>query len=64
MGDVVKVDFDGSDSFRREMDDILEDLITCVTRHYGEYAGELMAKSFIIAMEMIAERLTKQLKNN
>ena len=64
MGDVVKVDFDGSNSFRREMDDIIEDLVTCLTRHYGEYAGNLMAKSFIISMDMIAERLTKQLKNN
>ena len=64
MGDVVKVDFDGSDSFRREMGDILEELVTCLTRNYGEYAGELMAKSIIISMEMIAERLAKQLKNN
>ena len=54
MGDVVKVDFDGSNSFRREMDDIIEDLVTCLTRHHGEYAGRLMAKSFVIAMEMIA----------
>ena len=64
MGDVVKVDFDGSNSFRREMDDIIKDLVTCLTRHYGEYAGNLMAKSFAIAMEMIAERVAKQLKNN
>ena len=64
MGDVVKVDFDGSNSFRREMDDIIEDLVTCLTRHHGEYAGRLMAKSFVIAMEMIAERIAKQLKNN
>ena len=64
MGDVVKVDFDGSNSFRREMGDIIEDLVTCLTRHYGEEAGCLMAKSFIISLDMIAERLTKQLKNN
>ena len=64
MGDVVKVDFDGSNSFRREMDDIIEDLVTCLTRHYGEYAGCLMAKSFVIALEMIAERVAKQLNNN
>ena len=64
MGDVVKVDFDGSNSFRREMDDIIKDLVTCLTRHYGEYAGCLMAKPFVIALEMIAERVAKQLKNN
>ena len=64
MGDVVKVDFEGSDSFQSEMDGIIEDLVACLTRHHGEYAGRLMAKSFAIAMEMIAERVAKQLKNN
>lgn len=61
MGDVIKVDFEDSESFRLEMDGIIDDFVVCLTKHYGEEAGFLMAKSFTISLEDIAERVTKQL---
>ena len=61
MGNVIEVDFKDTESFRLEMDGIIDDFVVCLTKHYGEEAGFLMAKSFTISLEDIAERVTKQL---
>ena len=61
MGNVIEVDFKDSESFRLEMDGIIDNFVVCLTKHYGEEAGFLMAKSFTISLEDIAERVTKQL---
>ena len=68
MGDVVEVDFEDKEafrkeeSFRNEMDSIISDFIGCLRTHYGDDAGNLMASAFSVCLEEIAERVTKQLE--
>jgi hypothetical protein len=62
MGDVVEVDFENKESFRREMDLIIDDFIGCLRTHYGDDAGKLMASAFSTCLEEIAVRVTKQLE--
>ena len=62
MGDVVEVDFKEKESFRREMDSIIDDFIGCLSTHYGDDSGDLMASAFSVCLEEIAERVTKQLE--
>ena len=62
MGDVVEVDFKEKESFRREMDSIIDDFIGCLRTHYGDDAGDLMASAFSVCLDEIAVRVTKQLE--
>ena len=62
MGDVVEVDFKEKESFRREMDLIIDDFIGCLRTHYGDDAGSLMASAFYVCLDEIAVRVTKQLE--
>ena len=62
MGDVINVDFSESSAFHEEMNDIIDDFVSCLGRHYGDEAGHLMAKSFTVCLEEIASRVTKQLE--
>ena len=62
MGDVVEVDFKEKESFRREMDSIIDDFIVCLRTHYGDDAGDLMASAFSVCLDEIAVRVTKQLE--
>ena len=62
MGDVVEVDFKEKETFRKEMDLIINDFIECLRTHYGDDAGTLMASAFSVCLEEIAERVTKQLE--
>ena len=62
MGDVVEVDFENKESFRKEMDSIINDFIGCLRTHYGDDAGNLMASAFSVCLDEIAERVTKQLE--
>ena len=62
MGDIVEVDFKEKESFRREMDFIIDDFVECLSTHYGDDAGTLMASAFSVCLEEIAERVTKQLE--
>ena len=62
MGDVVEVDFKEKESFRREMDLIIDDFIGCLRTHYGDDAGSLMASAFSVCLDEIAVRVTKQLE--
>ena len=62
MGDIVEVDFENKESFRREMDLIIDDFIGCLRTHYGDDAGTLMASAFSVCLDEIAERVTKQLE--
>ena len=62
MGDVVEVDFKEKESFRREMDFIIDDFIECLRTHYGDDAGDLMASAFSVCLDEIAVRVTKQLE--
>ena len=62
MGDVVEVDFKEKESFRREMDSIINDFIGCLRTHYGDDAGSLMASAFSVCLDEIAVRVTKQLE--
>ena len=62
MGDIVEVDFKEKESFRREMDFIIDDFIGCLRTHYGDDAGTLMASAFSVCLDEIAERVTKQLE--
>ena len=62
MGDIVEVDFKEKESFRREMDFIIDDFVECLRTHYGDDAGTLMASAFSVCLEEIAERVTKQLE--
>ena len=63
MGDVVEVDFEDKEtfrkeeSFRNEMDSIISDFIGCLRTHYGDDAGTLMASAFSVCLEEIAERV-------
>ena len=62
MGDIVEVDFKEKESFRREMDSIIDDFIGCLRTHYGDDAGDLMASAFSVCLDEIATRVTKQLE--
>ena len=62
MGDVVEVDFEDKESFRKEMDSIINDFIECLRTHYGDDAGTLMASAFSVCLDEIAVRVTKQLE--
>jgi hypothetical protein len=62
MGDIVEVDFENKESFRKEMDFIIDDFIRCLRTHYGDDAGTLMASAFSVCLDEIAERVTKQLE--
>ena len=62
MGDLIEVDFDNKESFRKKMSSIIDDLIECLRTHYGDDAGTLMASAFSVCLEEIAERVTKQLE--
>ena len=62
MGDIVEVDFKEKESFRREMDSIINDFIGCLRTHYGDDAGSLMASAFSVCLDEIAVRVTKQLE--
>ena len=62
MGDVVEVDFKEKESFRREMDLIIDDFIGCLRTHYGDDEGSLMASAFSVCLDEIAVRVTKQLE--
>ena len=62
MGDVINVDFSENSAFHEEMNDIIDDFVSCLGRHYGDEAGHLMAKSFTVCLEEIASRVTKQLE--
>jgi hypothetical protein len=62
MGDIVEVDFKEKESFRKEMDLIIDDFIECLRTHYGDDAGDLMASAFSVCLEEIAVRVTKQLE--
>ena len=62
MGKVVEVDFKEKESFRREMDSIIDDFIGCLRTHYGDDAGDLMASAFSVCLDEIAVRVTKQLE--
>lgn len=63
MGDVINVDFSESSAFHEEMNNIIDDFVSCLERHYGDEAGHLMAKSFSVCLEEIASRVTKQLEH-
>ena len=62
MGKIINVDFSESCAFQEEMNDIIDDFVSCLGRHYGDEAGHLMAKSFTVCLEEIAVRVTKQLE--
>ena len=62
MGNVIEVDFSESSAFQDEMNDIIDDFVSCLGRHYGDEAGYLMARSFTACLEEIATRVTKQLE--
>ena len=62
MGDIVEVDFENKESFRKEMDSIINDFIECLRTHYGDDAGTLMASDFSVCLDEIATRVTKQLE--
>ena len=62
MGDVVEVDFKEKETFRKEMDSIINDFIECLRTHYGDDAGTLMASAFSVCLDEIATRVTKQLE--
>ena len=62
MGDVVEVDFKEKETFRKEMDLIINDFIECLRTHYGDDAGTLMASAFSVCLDEIATRVTKQLE--
>ena len=62
MGDLIEVDFDNKESFRKKMSSIIDDFIECLRTHYGDDAGTLMASAFSVCLEEIAERVTKQLE--
>ena len=62
MGDIVEGDFKEKESFRREMDFIIDDFIGCLRTHYGDDAGSLMASAFSVCLDEIAVRVTKQLE--
>ena len=62
MGDVINVDFSESSAFHEEMNDIIDDFISCLGRHYGDEAGYLMAKSLTVCLEEIVSKVTKQLE--
>ena len=62
MGDVVEVDFKEKETFRKEMDSIINDFIECLRTHYGDDAGTLMASAFSVCLDEIAVRVTKQLE--
>ena len=62
MGDVVEVDFEDKETFRKEMDSIISDFIECLRTHYGDDAGTLMASAFSVCLDEIAVRVTKQLE--
>ena len=62
MGDVINVDFSESSAFHEEMNDIIDDFISCLGKHYGDEAGYLMAKSLTVCVEEIVSKVTKQLE--
>ena len=62
MGDVINVDFSKSSAFHEEMNDIIDDFISCLGKHYGDEAGYLMAKSLTVCLEEIVSKVTKQLE--
>ena len=62
MGNVVEVDFKEKETFRKEMDSIIDDFIVCLRTHYGDDAGDLMASAFSVCLDEIAVRVTKQLE--
>jgi hypothetical protein len=62
MGDVINVDFSESSAFHEEMNDIIDDFVSCLGRHYGDEAGYLMAKSLTVCLEEIVSKVTKQLE--
>ena len=51
MGDVVEVDFKEKESFRREMDLIIDDFIGCLRTHYGDDEGSLMASAVSVCLD-------------
>ena len=62
MGKIINVDFSESSAFHEEMNDIIDDFISCLGRHYGDEAGYLMAKSLTLCLEEIVSKVTKQLE--
>ena len=62
MGDVINVDFSERSAFHEEMNDIIDDFVSCLGRHYGDEAGYLMAKSLTVCLEEIVSKVTKQLE--
>ena len=62
MGNVIEVDFSESSAFHEEMNDIIDDFISCLGKHYGDEAGYLMAKSLTVCLEEIVSKVTKQLE--
>ena len=62
MGDVINVDFSESIAFHEEINDIIDDFVSCLGRHYGDEAGYLMAKSLTVCLEEIVSKVTKQLE--
>ena len=62
MGDVINVDFSESSAFHEEMNDIIDDFISCLGKHYGDEAGYLMAESLTVCLEEIVSKVTKQLE--
>ena len=62
MGDVINVDFSENSAFHEEMNDIIDDFVSCLGRHYGDEAGYLMAKSLTVCLEEIVSKVTKQLE--
>ena len=62
MGKIINVDFSESSAFHEEMNDIIDDFISCLGKHYGDEAGYLMAKSLTVCLEEIVSKVTKQLE--
>ena len=63
MGEVINVDFSDNSAFQEEMNDIIDDFISCLGRHYGDDAGYLIAKSLTVCLEEVATRVTKELEH-
>ena len=63
MGEVINVDFSDNSAIQEEMNDIIDDFISCLGRHYGDDAGYLIAKSLTVCLEEVATRVTKELEH-
>ena len=62
MGDVIELDFDKNEPFKRDIEVIVDSFVECLLGHFGQESGLLMARSFASALDLVSEEVLKRLE--